>query len=272
MKKIILTLCFLLSFVFSATLSEIQTSGVLKVGVRDGKPPFTNISDGKYEGFEIELANAIAKAIFNEKRSGGGDVKFVTLQTSNRIEALEKGDVDIVITTLTITDERAKRIDFSMPYFSVNLGVLTRKNDNIQRLSDFNTGKKLLVEDGSVGQKYFTQKGFNTVLCRSSNECYKMLKNNEGDGFATDNLIVLSYPILDRSVEVNIKNVGDTDFLGIGVQKGNKELLDIINQTLIDLSKHQFFKDAFDNEINPFYKGTAEKKYFLLDDIYRIFG
>ena len=99
-----------------------------------------------------------------------------------------------------------------------------------------------------------------------------MLKNGQGDAFADDNLVVLAFPIIDNSVEVSIKNLGETDFLGMAVQKGNKELLDVINESMIRLSKEGFFKKAFDDTLNPFYKGSAEEKYFLLDDIYRIFG
>lgn len=77
---------------------------------------------------------------------------------------------------------------------------------------------------------------------------------------------------MDRTVEVNISNLGSSDFLGIAVQKGNKELLDVLNKELISLSKEGFFRNTFRDMIDPFYKGTAEEKYFLLDDIYSIFG
>ena len=79
------------------------------------------------------------------------------------------------------------------------------------------------------------------------------------------------YPIVDSNVEVNIKNLGDNVFLGVAVQKGNAELLDTINKGLIALSKEGFFKKAYNNTFEPFYKGTVDKKYFLLDDIYSFF-
>nr|WP_314441922.1 hypothetical protein [uncultured Campylobacter sp.] len=52
------------------------------------------------------------------------------------------------------------------------------------------------------------------------------------------------------------------------MQKGNKELLDFINAELVKLSKEGFFKKAYQNTFEPFYRGTADKKYFLLDGIY----
>ncbi|PSM51975.1 amino acid ABC transporter, periplasmic cysteine-binding protein [Campylobacter blaseri] len=269
MRKVIFLLLFVISFCFSNSLSEIREKGVVRIGVFDGQPPFSSFKNGSYEGFEIDFANELAKRIFGNK---GGKVEFHTTYAKNRIEDLETNKVDIILATLTINDERAKRVDFSMPYFSVNIGILTKKADNIKKSSDL-AGKKILVENGTTAQAFYQKRGFDTETCPSSNECYKQLKDrNDVYGYANDNLIVLAYPVIDRGMEVNIKNLGTSDFLGLAVQKGNKELLEFLNQTLINLSKEHFFSNAFKNTIDPFYKGTAEEKYFLLDDIYRIFG
>lgn len=158
-----------------------------------------------------------------------------------------------------------------MPYFSVNIGVLSRKGENITGLSNLN-GKTIIVETGTTAESFFKQKGYQTKVCQTSAEGYRMLKTGEGDAYANDNVIVLAFPILDRSVEANIKNLGSADFLAGAVAKGNKELLKFVNQELVELSKEGYFKDSFDNQLNPFYKGTAESKYFLLEDIYSIFG
>ena len=271
MKRCLLCLSILFLFetnIFANTLSDIQNKGVLRVGVWEGQPPFSQLSDGIFSGFEVDFANEIAKNIFNDKN---GKIEFVGLEVTDRENFLINNKVDLVIATFTITDERAKKVDFSLPYFSTNQGVLTKKEDNIQKMSDLK-GKKIIVENGALGQQFFKSKGFETITCHNSNDCYKMLKNGNGDAYANDNVIVLAYPVIDRNVEVNIKTLGQADFFGIGVAKGNKELLEFINNTLIKLSKDGFFKKAFKNTIDPFYKGTAEEKYFLLDDIYKIFG
>ena len=84
-------------------------------------------------------------------------------------------------------------------------------------------------------------------------------------------MVVLGYSVVDRKVEVNIKYLGTTDFLAIAVQKGNDDLLNTLNDGLVKLSKNGFFKKIFNDSIDPFYKGKAEKKYFLLDDLYKMF-
>lgn len=99
-----------------------------------------------------------------------------------------------------------------------------------------------------------------------------MVKNGTGDGWAADNLTVLAMPLIMDGLEVKIQNLGTADFLAIGVQKGNSDFLKFLNQEMIKLSTQDFFKSVYDNTLQPFYKGTADKKYFLLDDIYSVFS
>ena len=78
----------------------------------------------------------------------------------------------------------------------------------------------------------------------------------------------MTYPILDNDVKVDLKNLGESVFLAVAVQKGNKDLVEAINKQLAMLNKSGFFKTAYNDPFEPFYKGTADKKYFLLDDLY----
>ncbi|PSM51974.1 amino acid ABC transporter, periplasmic cysteine-binding protein [Campylobacter blaseri] len=268
MKKIIFSLMFFSSILFSNTLEQIESSGVIRIGVNFDYPPFSSERDGEFSGFEIEFAKQIGNKLFGSK---GGIVKFITEDTDERIPNLQKNNVDIVIDSLTVTDDREKLIDFSMPYFSTNVGLLTRKSDKIKKESDL-FGKTVLVIPNTPAGDFFKNKGYNLIKCGGPSECYRLFSSGTGDAFADDNIAVLAFPILDRTMEVGIKNLGDTNYLAIGVQKGNKELLKKINDIMIDLSREGFFKKSFNNTINPFYKGTAEEKYFLLEDIYRIFG
>lgn len=183
---------------------------------------------------------------------------------------LEENKVDMVLATFTITNERKQVVDFTTPYFAVNIGVLTRKGDKIKTMSDLH-GKPIIAESGTTSEAYFKKEGFEIINCATAHECYKILKEGKGAGFAHDNLLVLAYAVVDSDTEVNIKNLGVSDFLGIAVSKGNKDLLEFLNGELIKLSKDGFMKKTYDEAIEPYYKGTAEKKYFLLDDLYSLF-
>lgn len=270
MKKFLIFLVLAFSLLNANSLDEIRSSKTLRVGVYDAQPPFSQLkSSGEFEGFEIGFAKEIAKGIFGES---GGNVEFKAVSANDRIKLLQNNSVDLVIATLTITDERAKLVDFSNPYFAVNIGVLTRKDDEIKEFSQLKN-KIIITQKGGTAEDYFKNLGFNVMTCdNGAAGCYKLLKQTPNAiGFADDVTVALAYAVIDKSVEVNVKNLGASDFLGIGVQKGNKELLNIINDELIQLSKEGYFKKLFDNQINTFYHGLADKKYFLLDDIYKFF-
>ncbi|CZE46011.1 transporter substrate-binding domain-containing protein [Campylobacter geochelonis] len=265
MNKIFLVCALFLTFSFANTLDDIRKAGVVRIGVATGWAPFSKQNeDGSFEGFEILFAKELANSIFE---GSSGKVEFVGMSVAQRIGALEQNKVDMVIWGFTMTPERRAVIDFSTPYFSMNLAVLTKKGDKVTNLSDIRD-KKIAAVKGGVPEEYFSNKGYNMVSCAAEKDCYRMLKEGKVDAYADDNLIVFIYPLIDEEVEVNIKSVGSTYFFGIGVQKGNDSLRKFLDQNLIRLSKDGFFKKAYAETFEPFYKGTVDRKYFLLDDLY----
>ena len=267
MKKIIFSLLFFCASLFSNSLAQIKEKGVIRIGIDGSVPPLNVAEDGKYEGFEILLIEELAKEIFGGKE---GKIEYIITQGNDRINAVRDNKVDLDIAVITVTKEREKIVDFSNPYFSVNVGVLSRAGDNIKTVNDLQD-KEILAESGTVAYEYFAKQGHTIRPCSNSSDCYRKLKAGEGAAYADDNLVVLAYAVVDRKVEANIINLGTSDFLAIAVQKGNNELLDAINSGLVNLSKSGFFKKIFNETIDPYYKGTAERKYFLLDDLYKMF-
>jgi len=267
MKKIILVLMLAACSLFSNTLAQIKEKGVIRIGIDGSSPPFSVAKDGEYSGFEILLIEGLVKEIFGDK---GGKIEYVVTLGDDRIKAVQDNRVDLDIALISVTKEREKLVDFSNPYFSVNIGVLTRTDDNIKTVDNLQD-KEILAEPGTTAFDYFNKEGFKVISCASSSECFRALKSGRGSGYADDNMVVLGYSVVDRKVEVNIKNLGTTDFLAIAVQKGNDDLLNALNDGLVKLSKNGFFKKIFNDSIDPFYKGKAEKKYFLLDDLYKMF-
>ena len=267
-KRVLICIFLVFSFLSSNTLEEIKNKKTIRVGVFTDEPPFSVLKNGSYEGFEIDFIKAISKDLFS---GANANIEFVNLSSKDRIPLLEKNAVDMVVAQFTVTEERKKSIDFTMPYFSVNVGVLTRKADNIKNFNDL-IGKKILAKKGTTADEFFKSKNIETINCESTTECVEMVKNGTGDGWAADNLTVLAMPLIMDGLEVKIQNLGTADFLAIGVQKGNSDFLKFLNQEMIKLSTQDFFKSVYDNTLQPFYKGTADKKYFLLDDIYSVFS
>ncbi len=142
----------------SASDDTTVSGGVLKVGVKDAVKGFgfKDPLSGEYEGMEIEIAKKLADSL------GYDDVEFTTVTAATRTELLDSGDLDCVLATFTITEERKKSWDFSTPYYTDAVTVLVEKADGITDLSGL-VGKKIGVSTGSTSAyalvKAMTEKG-----------------------------------------------------------------------------------------------------------------
>ncbi len=142
----------------SAADDTTVSGGVLKVGVKDAVKGFgfKDPLSGEYEGMEIEIAKKLADSL------GYDDVEFTTVTAATRTELLDSGDLDCVLATFTITDERKKSWDFSTAYYTDAVTVLVEKADGITDLSGL-VGKKVGVSTGSTSAyalvKAMTEKG-----------------------------------------------------------------------------------------------------------------
>lgn len=132
---------------FPADVQAIIDRGVLKVGVKNAVMGFgfQDTLTGEYSGMEISLAEKIAEYL-------GVDIEFTTVTAATRTELLDSGDIDCVLATFTITDERKQSWDFSTPYFTDHVTVLVETASGISGLDDL-VDKKVGVSSGSTSAK-----------------------------------------------------------------------------------------------------------------------
>ncbi|MDD3412261.1 MAG: transporter substrate-binding domain-containing protein [Eubacteriales bacterium] len=121
--------------------------GVLRVGVKNAVVGFgyQDTLTGEYSGMEIDIASAIAEKL-------GVEVEFTAVTAATRGELLDSGDIDCVLATFTITDERKESWDFSTPYYTDHVTVLVEDASGIAGLSDL-MGKKVGVSSGSTSAR-----------------------------------------------------------------------------------------------------------------------
>lgn len=261
--KILIAAALLCVSLFANSLDEIRKNGVIRIGVYNNQPPFSSLTDGKFVGFEAQLAGKIAKDIFGDNP---GKTKFIHIATDRRMSVLEKNEVDMVVATFTPTPKRAQRVDFSDPYFKVQVGILSRADDNITSLSQLHRRKIFVIKYSPI-HNFLAKEGFrkNLKFCTSSAKCYRAFKKAKNAVHADDNLILRAYAIIDNKTKVALDGLGNQTFNAIAVQKGNKELLDFINSDLAQLKKDGFLDKFFDDTLAIHYRGTVDKKEFLLD-------
>ena len=133
-----------------ADVQAIVDRGILRVGVMNAvlgfgyQDPIT----GEYSGMEIDLANALAAQL-------GVDVEFTTVTAATRTELLDSGDIDCVLATFTITEERKQSWDFTTPYYTDHVTVLVEDASGIKTLADLKD-KLVGVSSGSTSARALT--------------------------------------------------------------------------------------------------------------------
>lgn len=132
---------------FPEDVQAIIDRGVLRVGVKNAVIGFgfQDTLTGEYSGLEISLAEKIADYL-------GVDVEYTAVTAATRTELLDSGDIDCVLATFTITDERKESWDFSTPYFTDHVTVLVENASGITSLADL-VGKKVGVSSGSTSAR-----------------------------------------------------------------------------------------------------------------------
>jgi len=238
MKRIlcILSAAIMLLSVFGCAVSQtvtpqsIKKVGVLKVGVKDDVPNFGyfNINTNQYEGMEIDLARLIARDLTGD----GTNVEFTSVTTNTRGPMLDNGDVDIIIATFTITDERKLLYNFSAPYYTDSIGIMVKNDSGITDTSDLN-GKTI-----GVVQAAPTKDALQPVVSKinvsfsqypSAREAKAALDSGITDAFAIGCSILNGY--LDDTTMI-LPNKYSPQPLGVATKLGNKVLATYINNLI----------------------------------------
>lgn len=219
-------------------MDAVQSSGRLVAGVSFDIPGmgFENPRTGRIEGFEADLARAIAAKLF-----GSPDrVDLVEVTDAHRIDALEGGKVDMVVSQLTITPDRTAEVDFSTPYLVTGEGPLVLAGSSIEGLADL-AGKRIAVTDGSVSLRRMratlpSLPGATLVVTTLGYEGLEALAKGQADAVSNDliNLTMLqrSADNPDRFATVDISARFEPKPFGVAVKKGRQDLVDRLNEAI----------------------------------------
>lgn len=238
------------------TLEEIKKAGKIRIGVFSDKNPFGYVDEnGEVQGYDVYFAKRIAKDLFGSEDA----VEFVYVEAANRVEYLQSGKVDIILANFTVTDERAEKVDFALPYMKVALGIVSPDDALITDVKQLN-GKTLIVVKGTTAETYFGENYPDIKLLKFDEyqEAYDALLDGRGDAFSTDNTEVLAWAIQNKGFTVGIESVGSLDTIAPAVQKGNTELLNWINEEIQSLETEQFFHKNFEETLAPVYGNNID--------------
>jgi polar amino acid transport system substrate-binding protein len=225
------------------TIDKIKQAGKLVVGVDQNsyRWGYRDPATGNLEGFDIDLVRAIAQNILGNPDA----VIYRAIPTNQRIEAIQKDKVDIVVRTMTINCARIKQVAFSTAYFQAGQQVLAPKGSDITGYNDTLKGKKVCTATGSTANDALKQKSFGAIFEDTPSaqrtvpnqlDCLVRLQVGEADAVVTDNALAAGQAAQDPAVELKGEPF-TTEFYGVATKIGKDDLVRRINQVLVDYRK-----------------------------------
>lgn len=209
LKKIFILLFLFCLFLTGCAKKEVSTVDDLvkiiqrdkiMVGVREDAPPFGyRDKNGNLTGYDIELSKIIAKGLLGDENK----VEFIPVTASDRIMKLSSGEVDFLVATMSITNQRRQILNFSKPYYVAGQAILVRSDSKAIGLKDFK-GKKLIVVFGSTSERNLRMSvpDVEVIGYKNYKEAYNALKSGKAEGIVADDTILLGYALNDKSVKL----------------------------------------------------------------------
>jgi lysine-arginine-ornithine-binding protein len=229
-RRAALTLLLILLFPFSSlaqtALQNVRQSGELRIGTDATYPPFESAEGEQFSGFDIDLANAIAREL-------GVKARFINSSFDGIFPALQNGTFDAVMSSVTITPERSASMLFTDPYYDSGQLIAVRKETQSINVPDDLKGKTVGVQINTTAQYDLEKReGVSVAKYNTIDLALLDLQNNRIDAVVSD-APVLKYMIFKSFRE--LKTVGrrftDEKF-GIAVAQGNEDLVREINTAL----------------------------------------
>jgi len=206
---------------------------VLRVGVAPSLPPLVFKEDGEYKGVEPDLARALAADM-------GKTVEFVEVRWEKLIDALLSGKIDIIMSGMTITQERLMRIDFSKPYLKAGQTLLVRRTDAAMiQMTLFEPKTRIGAQSGTTGDYWAKQNcpRSDRKLFQSASLGAKALISKHIDAFVCDAPVNWWLASVNESAGLTVVGGYLTDeYLGWGIRRTDTVLLEAANQ-FIDKGK-----------------------------------
>lgn len=239
-------------------LDDIQKAGVVKIAVFDSNPPFGFVDPQtkKLVGYDVDIAEAIGKAL-------GVKVELRATNPANRIPLLTSQKVDLIAANFTITDERAKQVNFSIPYFATGQKFIARKG--VLKTPEDIKALRIGADKGTV-QEITLREHYPTAKVISYDDtplAFAALRNGNVQAITQDDakLVGLLANVPDaQKAEFEISPFSITkEYQGVAVPKGEDRLTQKVDETLLQLEKTGEAKQTYDRWFGPTTKSAQPR-------------
>ncbi|MEU2035027.1 glutamate ABC transporter substrate-binding protein [Nocardia amamiensis] len=222
--------------------------GKLTVGIKFDQPGLgLRNKDGSYSGFDVEVAKYVAGKLGVQPEG----ITFKESPSGQRETLIENGQVDYIVATYSINDQRKEKVDFGGPYYVAGQSLLVRADNTAINGPDDLKGKKVCSVKGSTPAQNISKNFPDTQL--QANDTYSLclegLRAGSWDAVTTDDIILAGYAAQSTGAFKVVGKPFTTENYGIGLKKGDKELRDKINDAIEAMIADGSWKKAFDSTV-----------------------
>jgi polar amino acid transport system substrate-binding protein len=231
----------------SSFVEQIKKRGYLVVGISSDTRLLgaRNLETNAFEGLDIEMARAVAKAVFGS--ATGQNLRFKAISAGDRVPLLQKGGVDLVARAMTMNCQRWSQVAFAGPYLVSYLRLLVRQDDTARSLVEAGRkGEKICATNGSTTlAKVSSVPGVKPVGVALTTDCMVLWQQGQVDAIAADDAILAGL----KEQDPNAKIVGDTSVetepYGLAVSNQHKDFAAYINGVLEQLRDNGGWQAAY---------------------------
>jgi glutamate transport system substrate-binding protein len=248
-------------FPADTTMGKIQKRGEITIGVKFDVPPFgfKNPQTGEVEGFDVDMGRLIAEEL-------GVEPKFVEAISDNRIPFLQRGTVDLILSTMTINQERDMEIDFSEPYYIARGRILVPGDSDIKGVEDL-AGNSVCTALGSTYEETLREEApdADLKLVDTYSECLELLQNGAVDAISTDDVILTGMIIQDDTLQM-VGGELTTEPYGAGIKDGDTEFQKFVSDTLEAAQTDGRWEDVYQEWVGQYVDQPAEPPKMTLEE------
>jgi polar amino acid transport system substrate-binding protein len=230
----------------------------LVVGMELAYPPFEMTDpQGEPAGVSVDLARALAAAL-------GRPLKIENTPFDGLIPALKTGRIDLVISSMTATDERRQSIDFSEPYLHTGLAILAGIGRNVTSLADLQQpGRTVAVKLGTTGELYARDVLTNATITvlKEETACALEVIQGKADAFLYDQMSVYQHWHRNRDTTRALLEPFQQESWAIGLRKGQDELREQVNAFLQSYRAQGGFEALADRHLREMKAAFTELGY-----------
>ena len=239
-------------------LEKVKTAGKIVIGVEGTYPPFTHHDDnGELTGLDVELGKALAEKL-------GVEPEFQEAAWDSLLIGIDTGRFDTVINSVSITDERSEKYDFSEPYYYEARRVVVRADDDSIHSPEDLKGKKIATNTTNAYIPWYEAQGAEIVAVDTSGEAIDLLLSKRVDFVGTSvpvlNAYLEEHPEASDKVKEAFVIPNSEDIIAIPVRKGESEFLDAVNKALSELREEGTLKEISEKYLGGDYTNSAYSK------------